>query len=104
MTGVQTCALPICHKELQGKTCNDMQEMMFSAHNINWDKLPQEKKVGNICVRKTEAKVVYTRGPSADNGKIVCNRNAWSIEPAPKLKSELDLIVDSIPLVAVPKL
>lgn len=91
------------HKELQGKTCNDMQEMMFSKHGINWDKLPQEKKVGNICVKKTESKIVYTRGPSEGNG-MICKRNVWVIEPAPKLKSELDSIVKSLPLVSVPNL
>jgi tRNA(His) 5'-end guanylyltransferase len=36
------------HRELQGKNSNDMQEMLFQEHGINWGNLPQGQKVGFV--------------------------------------------------------
>jgi len=40
------------HKELNKKSCNDIQEMLFSQHNINFNKQPAAFKRG-VCVFKT---------------------------------------------------
>lgn len=78
------------HKELQGKNSSDMQEMLFSKHNINWNDVEQYKKTGFLC--KKERKTVET-----ENG--IGYRNKWVICFGARDRQELDYIISSIPLV-----
>ena len=39
------------HSELLGKSCNQIQEMLFQQHHINWNDLPTYLKRGSCCVR-----------------------------------------------------
>ena len=39
------------HSELQGKSCNDIQDMLFQKHGINWNDFPTHYKRGSCCVR-----------------------------------------------------
>ena len=41
------------HKELQGKSCNDIQDMLTTQKNINFNDMPTEFKRG-VCCYKTE--------------------------------------------------
>lgn len=44
------------HKELHKKSCDNMQEMLFQKHGINWNDLPATKKRGTYILRmKTKA-------------------------------------------------
>lgn len=43
------------HKELQNKSCNDIQEMLFSQKGINWNDTPIHLKRGSCCVKKENA-------------------------------------------------
>lgn len=43
------------HKELQGKSCDELQEMLFQYHNINWNNLPTHLKRGSCCIRMPDA-------------------------------------------------
>lgn len=40
------------HKELQGKSCNDIQNMLLTEKNINWNDLPTYKKRGSCCIKE----------------------------------------------------
>lgn len=40
------------HKELHGKSCDDIQEMLFSQYGINWNDFPVEQKRGFAAYRK----------------------------------------------------
>lgn len=40
------------HKELHGKTCNMIQEMLFSEKGINWNEFPTYQKRGSCCIKK----------------------------------------------------
>lgn len=42
------------HKELQHKSCNDIQDMLMLQKSINWNDLPTDQKRGSCCI-KTEA-------------------------------------------------
>lgn len=42
------------HKELHGKTCGDIQDMLMTRKGINWNDIPTHKKRGT-CVVKTES-------------------------------------------------
>lgn len=39
------------HKELQNKSCNDIQDMLMVQKGINWNDLPVYQKRGSCCVR-----------------------------------------------------
>ena len=38
------------HKELQNKTCNDIQDMLFKEKNINWNNFPIDCKRGSAVI------------------------------------------------------
>lgn len=40
------------HRELHGKTCNMIQDMLMTERGINWNNLPTHKKRGSCVVRK----------------------------------------------------
>lgn len=40
------------HKELQNKSCNDIQDMLMIQKGINWNDLETHKKRGSCCVKK----------------------------------------------------
>lgn len=42
------------HKELQNKSCNDIQDMLMVQKNINWNDFPTTCKRGSCCIRKCE--------------------------------------------------
>lgn len=39
------------HKELQGKSCNMIQDMLFQKKGINWNNYPTDCKRGSCCVK-----------------------------------------------------
>lgn len=39
------------HKELQNKSCNDIQDILMTQKGINWNDLPTYQKRGSCCVR-----------------------------------------------------
>lgn len=40
------------HNELQNKSCNDIQNMLLTQKNMNWNDLPTYQKRGSCCVKK----------------------------------------------------
>ena len=40
------------HRELHNKNCNEMQEMLFSKHGINWNNLDIDRKRGRVIRKK----------------------------------------------------
>ena len=44
------------HNELHGKSCDDIQEMLFSQYGINWNDFPVEQKRGFAVYRKPGTK------------------------------------------------
>lgn len=41
------------HRELQNKNCNEIQEMLFQTHSINWNDLPAQLKRGTYLQRRS---------------------------------------------------
>ena len=39
------------HKELQNKSCNQIQDMLMLERGINWNNLPTYQKRGSCCIR-----------------------------------------------------
>lgn len=83
------------HKQLQGKSCDEMQEMLWQEKKINWAKLPQGQKVGFICLREMQEREIPD-GPM--KGQKV-KRNVWAIKESPSQRSVLNDLISGIEFV-----
>lgn len=80
------------HKELQNKSCNDIQDMLMTQKGINWNDFPVHKKRGT-CIIKTDKKEKTFTEDIGDNGDILGTimtiRSKWIIdENIPIFKGE----------------
>lgn len=68
------------HKELQNKSCNDIQDMLMTQKSINWNDLPTYQKRGSCCVRNKiviETDSVMATAQLRDTSK---SENEWIID------------------------
>lgn len=66
------------HHELHKKTCNMIQEMLWSQRGINWNDFLTELKRGSCCIkRQFEETIDDPRNPDQ---KITVCRNRWIID------------------------
>lgn len=68
------------HKELQNKSCNDIQDMLITQKSINWNDLPTYQKRGSCCVRNKiviETDSVMATAQLRDSSK---SENEWIID------------------------
>ena len=68
------------HKELQNKSCNDIQDMLMIQKGINWNDLPTYQKRGSCCVRNKiviESDSVMATAQLRDSSK---SENEWIID------------------------
>lgn len=68
------------HKELQNKSCNDIQDMLMIQKGINWNDLPTYQKRGSCCVRNKiviESDGVVATAQLRDASK---SENEWIID------------------------
>ena len=68
------------HKELQNKSCNDIQDMLMTQKGINWNDLPTCQKRGSCCVRNKiviESDGVMATAQLRDTSK---SENEWIID------------------------
>lgn len=68
------------HKELQDKSCNDIQDMLMTQKGINWNDLPTYQKRGSCCVRN---KIVIESDDvmaTAQLRDIAKSENEWIID------------------------
>ena len=67
------------HKELQNKSCNMIQDMLFTQRGINWNDLPTHLKRGSCCI-KDNTNITFARsyGEEVETGSI--QRPHWIID------------------------
>ena len=71
------------HSQLQNKSCNEIQEMLFQEKNINWNDQPTRYKRGVAIIRELQPtdpptlKEIDTGGPATDIVEVV--RSRWII-------------------------
>lgn len=68
------------HKELQNKSCNDIQDMLMTQKCINWNDLPIYQKRGSCCVRN---KIVLFRDSIMETAQLrdtSKSENEWIID------------------------
>ena len=61
------------HKELQNKSCNMIQEMLFTEKGINWNDYPTYLKRGSCCIKTT------IQNPNVDIKDGVYPKSVWMI-------------------------
>ena len=67
------------HKELQNKSCNDIQDMLMTQKEINWNDLPTYQKRGSCCVKMYQtANGVFES--HAEDELVENGRTYWSID------------------------
>lgn len=66
------------HKRLQGKTCNDIQEMLWQEKQINWNDFPADCKRGSACYRVEEE--ITIPNYNNINEEIIVRRSRWKID------------------------
>lgn len=71
------------HKELQNKSCSDIQDMLMEKYNINWNDFPTTQKRGSCAVRIT------IQNPNVDPKDGAYPRDVWTIDnEIPQFKGE----------------
>lgn len=63
------------HKELQNKSCNQIQDMLFTQKGINWNDISIYLKRGSCCIREN-----YIFENSNPNGEMCVERSRWIID------------------------
>lgn len=71
------------HKELQNKSCNEIQDMLHEQKGINWNDFPTHQKRGSCCIKINELKEGLTKklGDGSEvyyEGDII--RRKWIID------------------------
>ena len=84
-------------KELQNKSCNDIQDMLMTQRGINWNDLPTYQKRGSCCVRNKiviEVDSVMATAQLRDTSK---SENEWIIDTdIPIFKGEGRAYIDNL--------
>lgn len=68
------------HKELQNKSCNEIQDMLMTQKGINYNDLPIYQKRGSCCVRN---KIILFRGSIMETAQLrdtSKSENEWIID------------------------
>lgn len=77
------------HKELQNKSCNDIQDMLFKEKNINWNDFPIDCKRG--------AAVIYSDDQNPNSLNVKDKNKGWIIDTEmPILKGKDREYVDKL--------
>lgn len=87
------------HKELQNKSCNQIQDMLMTEKGINWNDFPVYQKRGSCCVKSN---VTCTFAKEEDDGMVATGateRPHWYIDNnIPIFKGEAREYIDKLVL------
>ena len=91
------------HKELQHKTCNQIQDMLMTQKEINWNDLPSHQKRGSCCVKNRRiVSISADRTETCELRDSSESENAWVIDKEiPIFKGEGRLYIDELILLEV---
>ncbi|MFE3202186.1 tRNA(His) guanylyltransferase Thg1 family protein [Embleya sp. NPDC059237] len=79
----------IPHKQLHGVNANGMQELLWSAHRINWNDYPDGAKRGRLTRRRTgEREATWTHRRTGETHTETALRSWWETTPAPHFTTE----------------
>ena len=85
------------HKELHGKSCNMIQDMLLTEKDINWNDFPTHQKRGSCCVKSG---TTITGATVLENGEVetcTIERPHWYIDnEIPIFKNEGRNYIDKL--------
>ena len=89
------------HKELQGKSCNDIKDMLIKEKGIDWNSLSTELKRGSACIKVWNEHEGWepVKDGAKKIGDILCltERSEWVIDKnMPILKGEFRKYIDKL--------
>lgn len=71
-------------KQLHGVNSDQMRDMLWREHGINWNDYPDEAKRGWLVTRSVrEAEVAYVDRRTGEENVTVAERTFWEVAPAP---------------------
>lgn len=81
-------------KQLHSKNCNQIQEMLWKEHNINWNDYPVDFKRGSCCRKE----ILETSVPDPRNPKqnISFARRKWIVDTKPPIFTKDREYVESL--------
>lgn len=93
------------HKRLHGLNGGQMQELLWSEKQVNWNGYPDGAKRGRVCTRVAEeGDVTYTDKRSGADCTIAAVRSRWESSAAPHFVAEpgtwLAEVIPSLPSLA----
>ena len=65
------------HKELQGKSCNEIQDMLMTQKGINFNDMPVEFKRGVCCYKTTREATCINKKTQEE---VPCIRSEWVLD------------------------
>lgn len=68
------------HSELQNKSCNQIQEMLFQERDINWNDFPTHLKRGSCCVKSDVSVTFATEHEDGSVTTSAVERPHWEID------------------------
>ena len=68
------------HKELQNKSCNQIQDMLMEQKDINWNDLPTYQKRGSCCIKDKNYKPVICGDDEIHELISKTLRSYWTID------------------------
>ena len=68
------------HKELQNKSCNTIQDMLFAQRGINWNDLPTHLKRGSCCIKSDVSVTFATEHEDGSVTTGAVERPHWEID------------------------
>ena len=84
------------HKELQNKSCNDIQDMLMLQKNINWNDFPTYQKRGTCVVKE----YYVEENPNEKGNNTEIERSRWIIDKnIPIFKAEGREYIDRLVMV-----
>lgn len=85
------------HKELQGKSCNDIQDMLITQKNINWNDFGTNKKRGSCCIKSTTTCTYASTDEAGNAATGASERPHWCVDlEIPIFKAEGREYIESL--------
>lgn len=69
--------------KLNGKSCNEIQDMLVEEFGINWNNFPVDCKQGSCCYRVNEE--LAMKNPRCPEETVVVSRRVWKVDTKPPI-------------------
>jgi tRNA(His) guanylyltransferase len=85
------------HSQCMGKNCDELQEMLFTAKDINWSNYSSGEKNGRVIIKEAYlAPMIYRKDQPPGN----VARTRWVAQGAPIFTQELEFLKTKIPVIS----